>query len=70
MITHARQILHAASADEPYRVHLQIVPTPDVGSDFNSLGSRTLATFAMPSLAFGRRRVDAGTNTALCVTFL
>jgi hypothetical protein len=47
VITHAREVLHTAAANEHQRVLLQVVPHPrNVGGDFNSIGQAHTGHFA------------------------
>src|SRR3974377_731437 len=67
MITHARQIFHAAAANHPHRVLLQIVPlTRYVADDLETIGQAHLSDLAQRRVRLLRcRRIYARANAAL-----
>src|SRR4029453_18083589 len=67
VVAHARQVLHAATADEHHRVLLQVVPHPrDVGRDLDAVGQPDPGHLAQRRVRLlGCRRVDAGADPAL-----
>ena len=53
VVAHARQVLHAAAADQHHRVLLQVVAfAGDVADDFEPLVRRTLATLRSAEFGF------------------
>src|ERR1700744_3379379 len=67
VIAHARQVLHAAAADQDHRVLLQIVTfARNVGQRFEAVGQAHLGDLAQRGVRLLRRRgVDAGADGAL-----
>src|ERR1022692_95297 len=67
VVTHTRQILDAATADQDHRVLLQVVAlAADVADDFESVGQPHLRNLAQRRVRLlWRRRVHASTDTAL-----
>src|SRR3569833_1931767 len=67
VITNAREVLHAAAADQNNRVLLQVVAfTADVAGDFVTVGQTDTADLTESRIRLLRsRRVHAGTNAAL-----
>src|SRR6185312_12408493 len=67
VIANARQVLHAAAADEAHRVLLQVMPLArDVAGDFHPVGeadARHLAKRRVRLLR--RRRIDANAHATL-----
>src|SRR6478736_2874611 len=67
VVAHARQILHAAPADEHHRVLLQVVAlTADVAGDFVAVGEAHAGDLAQGRIRLlGRRGIDARAHAAL-----
>src|ERR1700750_2647284 len=65
LVAHAREVLHAAAADQHDRVLLQVVPDArDVGRDLDLAGQAHAGDLAQRGVRLlGGRRVDAGAHT-------
>src|SRR5687767_4767363 len=67
VVAHARQVLHAAAADQHHRVLLQVVAfAADVADDFEAVRQAHLRNFAQCGVRLLRRRgVNARAHAAL-----
>src|SRR5215472_14447039 len=67
VVTHARQVLDATTADEHYRVLLQVVAlAADVAGHFVAIGEAYAADLAQRRIGLLRRRgIDTGADAAL-----
>jgi len=65
VVTHTRQILHTAAANEHNRVLLQVVANArNVGGDFDAVGQANTGDFTQRRVRLLRRLgVNAGANT-------
>src|SRR4029434_5917444 len=67
VVAHARQVLHAAAADQHHRVLLQVVAfAADVADHLEAIGEADLGILAQRGVGLlRRRRVDARADSAL-----